>query len=108
MVYGLLWGLAGGVAVAVLVHYLKKMAETGTAKLSSCVGTTGTVYVNIPAGGTGEVRVTVSGRLTHVAARSVDGAAIAAGTMIRVASQLSDNTVAVEPPTGLESRKEQS
>ncbi|MCY2930005.1 MAG: hypothetical protein NTV86_11020 [Planctomycetota bacterium] len=108
MFYGLLWGLAGGLAVAVLVHYLRKLAETGTARLSTSVMTTGTVYLNIPAGGAGEVRVAVSGRITHVAARAVDGGAIPAGTPIRVVQLLPDNVVTVEPVKGTENRKEPS
>jgi len=61
------------------------------------VGSRGSVYLDVPAGGTGEVRVTVSGVVSMVKARALGGQAIKAGTPVRVVRQIEANCVAVEP-----------
>ncbi|MBM4354058.1 MAG: hypothetical protein FJ109_09735 [Deltaproteobacteria bacterium] len=53
-------------------------------KLSRAVGQEGTVYLNIPAGGTGEVRVLVGGVMNVLKARTADGKALSAGTAVKV------------------------
>ncbi len=96
LIYAALWGLGAWLFVAALVYYIRKLAETGTQRVSTCVGTVGTVYLNIPANGAGEVRVTVSGVISRVAARGVGGMAIDAGTPVRVKRTLGPNAVEVE------------
>jgi hypothetical protein len=88
-----LWGLGGMVSVAALLYALPKLAHTGTKQLGSCVGSRGTVYLDIPAGGVGQARVMVSGVLSHVDARVEGGAALSAGTPIVVVRQLDHKTV---------------
>lgn len=95
--YAVLWGLAGWVVVALLVNLMRKLAETGTPRLATCVGRRGMVYLDIPANGQGEVRVLVSGTISHVKARSSEGRAVSAGAPIRVLSVLDSSTVEVEP-----------
>lgn len=91
------WGFAGWTVVAVLLHWLRKLAESGTRKLSTCVGQTGTVYVDIPAGGQGEVRVAVSGVVSMVKARALGGAALEAGSPVTITRMLDINSVQVRP-----------
>lgn len=95
--YSALWGLAGMISVAAVFYVMPKLTHTGTADLGSCVGTTGTVYLDIPEQGSGEVRVMVSGTLSHIKARTADGKALKAGVEVRVASRLDHATVVVEP-----------
>ncbi len=94
--YGTFWGLGAFLAVAVALNLLRRLAETGNPRLRTCVGTRGTVYLDIPADGTGEARVTVSGVVSHVKARSTGGQAIKAGTPVRVLRTLGPTTVEVE------------
>jgi hypothetical protein len=61
------------------------------------VGSEGTVYLDIPAQRTGEIRVTVSDAVSHVKARAAGGAALVAGTPVRVLRLLDPMTVEVEP-----------
>jgi hypothetical protein len=89
-----LWGLAGWVVVAVMVYFIRQLAESGNAKVATCVGTEGTVYLDIPAGGAGEVRVMVSGAVSRVKARGV-GEAIPSGTRVTVTRVLDPTTVEV-------------
>ena len=106
LLYALLWGFAGGLLVAVLVHWIRKLAESGTRKLVTCVGTRGRVYLDIPETGIGEVRVTVSGVISMVKARATGGAAVKAGTAVRVAKMLDQTTVEVQPIETDETGKE--
>ena len=93
---GLLWGLAGMFVVALLFYMLKKLSESGNMNLNTCVGSNGTVYLDIPADGTGEIKVSVSNVMTHVKARSADGEALAAGTLIQVTRRTGQNYVEVK------------
>ena len=96
MGYASIWGFGAWFLVALTLTYVYRLAETGNRKLRTCVGTDGTVYLNIPANGPGEVRVTVSGVISRVTARSAGGVAIAAGTPIHVKRTIGPNTVVVE------------
>ncbi len=96
LIYAFLWGAAGWVLVAVMIHMLLQLAETGTRKLSSCVGKLGTVYMDIPARGKGRIRVMVSGAMSTVPARSDTDEPLQAGTDVRVLRVLDNLTVEVE------------
>jgi hypothetical protein len=97
LILAVAWGVAGWVVVAVLLHWLRKMAETGTRRLSTALGQTGTVYMDIPAGGQGEVRVAVSGVVSMVKARAAGGQAIKAGSPVTITRLLDINCVEVRP-----------
>ncbi len=90
------WGLGAMLLVALLFFGLRHLAETGSPRIASCVGTVGTVYLDIPAGGVGEARVTVSGVVSHVRARAAGGQELKAGTPIRVTRALGPKAVEVE------------
>ncbi len=96
MSYALVWGLAGMILVAAMFYLMRKLTETGTPRLSTSVGSTGSVYINIPSGGLGEVRVSVGGTVTVVKARGVDGAAIPAGVPVTVTKIIAPGTVEVK------------
>ena len=91
------WGAAAWAVVAVLLHWLRKLAETGNRRLTTALGQPGTVYVDIPAGGQGEVRVLVSGVVSLVKARAPGGQAVKAGTPVTVTKLLGVNSVQVAP-----------
>ena len=97
LLWATLWGLGGMVVVAGLMHLLWKMAETGNISLGTCVGCTGTVYVSIPVGGDGEVRIPVSGVVRTVRARVSGGRELKAGAPVRISRVLAPNLVEVEP-----------
>ena len=94
--YSTLWGLAGMLSVALIFYAMRKLAETGTAQLSSCVGGVGTVYLDIPEEGFGEIKVAVSGVSSHVKARAAGGKALKAHTPIKVTRLLGQNSVEVD------------
>jgi hypothetical protein len=95
LLYATLWGLGAMVIVALIFHLMRMMTESGNPRLSTCLNTGGTVHLNIPAGGTGEVRVLVSGVMVHMRARSAGGEVLPAGAKIRVTRILDPTTIEV-------------
>lgn len=91
-----LWGLAGMACVAILLSLLPRLADTGTRDIRTCVGSQGTVYLDIPENGTGEVRVTVSGVVAYIKARHAAGKALKAGTPVVVKRMLDSTNIEVE------------
>jgi len=94
--YSVLWGLAGMFSVALVFWGMRKLTKAGTSNLRTCIGKPGTVYLDIPEDGMGEVRVTVSGVISYVKARSADGKELEAGTPVRVVRRLGKTTIEVE------------
>jgi len=97
LVYALLWGIAAMVFVSLAFHFLRRMSSSGNLQIASCVGQTATVYLDIPAGGDGEVRLQCSGVMTHFKARAAHGVAVKAGTSVRVLKVTGPNSLEVEP-----------
>lgn len=97
LLYAFGWGLAGMVAVALLLHAMRKLSESGTRSLDSAVGQSGTVYLDIPEGGVGEVRVIVSGGISVVRARAEGGIALKSGASVTVTRHLDPTTLEVRP-----------
>jgi membrane protein implicated in regulation of membrane protease activity len=89
---GTLVSMAGAVAAGLacvwiigkLFALVVKLQSSGTIRMDSAVGAQGKVYISIPAQGTGRVLVTVHNSLREYDAASVDQAAIATDTPIRV------------------------
>lgn len=96
MGYAVIWGLGAMFLVSLLVYGMRKMTETGNINISTCVGNTGNVYLDIPAGGDGEIRISCSGIMTHLKARSTDGRAVKSGTVVKVTRVTGPNSVEVE------------
>jgi hypothetical protein len=94
--YSLVWGFVGMLIVSAIFYFLMRMTETGTRRLVTCVGQRGLVYMDIPAGGTGQVKTIVSGTVSFVPARAVGGEALKAGTPVIVKRLLDSTTVEVE------------
>lgn len=97
MIYATIWGTVGMLIVALMLSWMRKLTETGTRNLNTCVGTMGEVYLDIPEGGVGEVRVTVSGQVSYIKARAAGGAAVASRTPIRVVRKLNQGTIEIKP-----------
>jgi membrane protein implicated in regulation of membrane protease activity len=96
LLYSFLWGTSGMVLVSLLLYFMLRLSETGTQRIATCVGERGTVYMDIPAGGTGKVRVMMSSVVSMVDARIASGEALKAGTPVIVKRCLDASTVEVE------------
>ncbi len=94
--FSFLWGLAAMFAVSYVLYWLLRMQERGNVSISTAIGEDGTVYMDIPPGGTGKVRVRVGGCVSFVNARSRDGEALPAGTKVKVVGVIDERTVEVK------------
>ena len=96
LLYSVLWGVVGMLIVSAIFYFLMRMTETGTRRLSTALGQPATVYMDIPAGGAGQVRVMISGAVSFVSARVAGGEALKAGTPVIVKRIIGLNMVEVE------------
>jgi membrane protein implicated in regulation of membrane protease activity len=103
ILFAILWGAVAMVIVALIFHAMRKMTETGTIRLSSCVGTSGVVMLDIPTGGTGEARVSVNGTVQRLKARGVNGTSIPSGTPVIVQRLLGPDVLEVKPTDATDS-----
>ncbi|MCE5326845.1 MAG: hypothetical protein LLG01_10545 [Planctomycetaceae bacterium] len=97
MTWGLLWGLVGMVVVATIFYMMRRLTESGNVSVSQCVGSNGTVYLDIPAGGCGQVRVLLGGRVSFIKARAAASENLKAGTAVTVLKTIDSTTVEVGP-----------
>ncbi|MEI6564325.1 MAG: hypothetical protein WCO42_08500 [bacterium] len=107
MTYALLWGVAAMLIVSWILYLLRRMTETGNVRISTTVNAPGTVHLDIPAGGTGEIRGLCSGVMTHLKARTAGGGALKAGAAVRILRVLGPNMVEVELDESSRERKDQ-
>ena len=95
-------GVLSGVAMATLVYQFARLLFSQQAssdlKMASLVGRVGEVSVGIPAGGLGQVSLTVAGERSEHIARSANGQALPRGAEVVVTGLRGDGLV-VAPPT---------
>jgi uncharacterized membrane protein YjfL (UPF0719 family) len=96
LLYSVLWGVVGMLIVSAIFYFLMRMTETGTRRLATALGQPATVYMDIPAGGAGQIRVMISGAVSFISARAAGGEALKAGTAVVVKRLIGPNTVEVE------------
>lgn len=92
-------GFAGLFAVwvnSLLFSQMKRLQSDGTLNIRNAIGENGSVYLLIPAKGTGQVQVTVQGALKIFDATSKDRQRINTGEKICVTGTIDNNTLIVE------------
>lgn len=103
----LLGGAAAGTfsmyCVAKLFQGIGMLESEGTMKIDRAIGARGTVYLRIPATGTGQVQVTFQGSERTLDAISNGELEIATGTYISVVDTMG-SVLVVEPLTGMKAR----
>jgi membrane protein implicated in regulation of membrane protease activity len=96
----ILAGFAAGMlalyVVAKLFAFMKGLQSSGTVDVRNAIGQQGSVYLTIPAGGTGEVQVAVQERLRIYEAKAQDGTEIKTGQNVRVVQVVGGNILVVE------------
>jgi membrane protein implicated in regulation of membrane protease activity len=88
-------GLASVWVIGKLFQGASRLQSSGTLKTSDSVGSTGTVYLTIPKGGTGRVSINFRNHLREFDASEKDGAELPTGTPIRVV-RVNANILVVE------------
>lgn len=94
-----IWGMVGMLAIAGIFYAMGKLAETGTKDMTASQGKVGTVYLDIPAAGFGEIKVVVNDVPEHIRAKSTAGEALPAGTQVRVVEVVNQTLVGVQKLT---------
>lgn len=96
---GVWMGLAGMVAIAVVVRQAVRLQYDGTLDIRNAVGLTGSVYLTVPAGraGQGKVNVLVQEQLREFDAVSDSSQPIPTGADIVVTGLAGRNTLIVSP-----------
>jgi hypothetical protein len=94
-----IWGMVGMFAIAGIFYTMGKLAETGTKDMEGSLDQIGTVYLDIPAEGFGEVKVIVNNVPEHIRAKSMDGEVLPAGTQVRVVQVVNQTLVGVQKLT---------
>jgi membrane protein implicated in regulation of membrane protease activity len=77
-------GMASVWVIGKLFQGAANLQSSGTLKTADTVGSTGTVYLSIPEGGTGRVSLNFQNRLREFNATEKNGSAVPTGTPIRV------------------------
>jgi len=95
----LVMGVAALFLVALFFKWIPRIQHNGTLRLSNAVGSTGEVYITVPANGegSGKVNVIVQGQLSELTAVSYCDHALRFGEKVRVTGTIGDNTLVVEP-----------
>ena len=88
-------GLGAVFVIGKIFQGAAKLQVSGTLRTEDAIGSTGTVYLTIPEKGIGRVNVTFQNHLREFDAREKNGAAVPAGTSIRVV-QVTGNILVVE------------
>ena len=89
-------GLASVWVIGKIFQGAARLQSSGTLRTADAVNSTGTVYLTIPAGGTGRVSINFRNHLREFDAVEKNGAEITSGTPIRVV-QVNANVLVVEP-----------
>ena len=82
--------------VAQVLRAVYRLRSSGNVEMANAVGAEGRVYLTIPAGGRGQVEVTVQSRLKVVDAVAEHPVELKTGTHVRVARVIEDNVLVVE------------
>lgn len=97
----LIGGLAAGLvmtwAIGRLFRLFASFQSSGTVDIRSAVGVEGEVYLRIPEGGTGKIRVTVQGRLMVLEASSNSHVVLESGKRVRVVEVIDGHVLVVQP-----------
>ena len=76
---------------------MKRLQDSGNVNLRDAIGNEGTVYLNIPEGGAGEVQIVFAGKMQIHEATSESKEAIATGTPVIVVDVVGGRTMIVKP-----------
>lgn len=95
-IFSMSFGFVMMLLASSLMFWMRRMAHEPKADRRTAIGRTGTVYMTIPAGGTGKVRVNISGQSMTVDART-NGNALVSFTDVKVIDVRDDGVLVVEP-----------
>lgn len=90
-------GTAAMLIIGLVYLLFDRMQSSGTVRMANAVGAEGVVYLTIPAGGTGQIQVTVQGRMRTEDAVADADRDLPTGTRVRVSAVRGSATLVVTP-----------
>lgn len=96
IVGGIFAGLFAVWLISMVFAQMKRLQSDGTINIKNAVGETASVYLTIPAVGSGQVQVIVQGTLKIFDAVSTEGAEFKTGSKVRVVRVIDHHTLEVE------------
>lgn len=90
-------GIISMVLIGLIYLFFERMQSSGNINMQSAIGREGTVYLGIPAHGTGQVQVAIQGRLRVEDALADGGQPLPTGTPVRVTGLRGNQTLVVAP-----------
>ena len=96
LIGGIAAGLVTVAITGIVFSQMKRLQTEGTIDIQNTIGTEGSVYLNIPKEGTGQVQLIAQGSLKIFDAMSKGKTALVTGEKIRVVGVTSGNTLIVE------------
>ncbi len=99
LMIGLVFGLAAMYTVHWMMQLLIRLQHDGTVQIENAIGETATVYIPIPANGSGvgKVQLRVQDQIVEYAAQTSAPEKLATGTPVQVTDVVSPTIVQVEP-----------
>ena len=102
------WSVLGGMAIglftvfvlSMIYNFFIRLQSEGTLNIQNAVGREGSVYLRIPATGSGQVQVSVQGGLKIFDARAAGGQEVPTGAAVKVVGIQGSSTLIVEPLEG--------
>lgn len=92
---GTVAGLAAAWLMAMMFRWMAKLQSASNYDPKQAIGQRGSVYMNIPAGGTGKVSVTINNRLSVLDAVAKDRAELKTGEAVEVVEIAGSNVLVV-------------
>lgn len=89
-------GAATAWVIALLFRGMSRLQSAPSYRLAEAIGQRGTVYLTIPAGGTGKITVTIKNRLSVVDAIDFDKREIRTGEPVEVVEAVGSNVLVVK------------
>ena len=110
----LLIAVASGALALYIVHYLMRamyrLRHDSTVRIERTVGQRGTVYIPIPADGSGQgkIQIRTQGRIMEYAAQTQAPEKLKTGTIVEVMCVLTPTTLEVEPADAIDEEVEKN
>jgi membrane protein implicated in regulation of membrane protease activity len=92
---GFISGALMMLVIAKMMQMLFRLQSSGNLNLSDAVGHVGTVYLHIPEGGTGQVQLTIDGRMRIYDAVTVDKRPVKTGDRVEVTEVIDEHLLVV-------------
>ena len=94
---GTVAGLLTMLVISLIFAQVGRFQSEGNLDIRNAIGQTGTVYLRIPEGGSGQIQISVQGSLRVLDAVTEDGGSLLSGSTVQVTGLRDSTTLVVRP-----------